>query len=441
MKGRTTRRAFAKTGAAAAALAATFPAPSAEAGAVGANERIRLGFIGVANRGGQLINAFLKHDDVEVAALCDVDRATLAGAAERFDGKAALYGDFRQLLGRRDVDAVVIATPDHWHAVQTITACDAGKDVYVEKPLSITVREGQRMVEAARAKDRVVQVGTHMRSSTLYAGLRDAIASDRIGKVTVSRCFRLSNMYPHGMGRSKPSDPPKTLDWDMWLGPRPERPYQDNITPYKFRWWTLYSSQMANWGVHFLDLMRWLTGELAPASISAMGGRFAVDDDRTIPDTMQTTFEFASGRLGVFGQYEACGNPALPLPDANLEFRGTLGTAYLRYLGGQRVTIVPERGGQFQEPGPRCDSMERDGTDGDLTVKHARNFLDCIKSRRRPAADVEIGHRSTSLALLANISLVAKARIEWDAQRGVILEPKEANELLHYEYRKPWRLE
>jgi predicted dehydrogenase len=431
------RRTFAKAGAATLAAAAS-PRPAAASPAPGANERIRLGFIGVANRGGQLITAFLEHDDAEIVALCDVDQVALGKARERLGGKPAAYGDFRKMLDQTGLDAVVIATPDHWHAIQTIAACDAGKDVYVEKPLSVTIVEGRRMVEAARRNERIVQVGTQMRSSTTFAELGERIASGKLGKVTVSRTFRLSNMYPGGMGRARPSDPPPTLDWDTWLGPRPMRPYQENITPYKFRWWHLYSSQAANWGIHFLDLIRWLTGELAPTSICAMGGQFAVDDDRTIPDTMQVTFQFASGRLAVFGQYEASGNPALPRGD--IEFRGTQGTAYLRYLGGVRYDIVPERGGQFQEPGLRCEPLEVVGKDGDLTVRHARNFLDCIQSRERPAADVEIGHRSTTFSLLANISLAVNARLEWDAGRETILSPSEANNLLHYEYRKPWEL-
>jgi predicted dehydrogenase len=435
MSGEITRRTFTKAGAAATLGLAALQA----ARAAGANNRIRLGFIGVANRGGQLISAFLPHKDMEIVALCDVSKSTLEGAAKRLGGRAAAYGDFRRLIERKDVDAVVIATPDHWHAIQTITACDAGKDVYVEKPLSITIHEGRRMVVAARRNKRVVQVGTHMRSIALYDKLAALVASGKIGKVTVSRTFRLSNMYPAGIGRSRPGPPPADLDWDMWLGPRPARPYQDNITPYKFRWWQLYSSQVANWGVHFIDLIRWMTGELAPASVCAMGGRFAVDDDRTIPDTMQATFEFASGRLAVFAQYEACGNPALPRP-GDVELRGTQGTVYVQYLGGRRFEIVPERGGQFQDRRPRMEPVREEGSGRDPTVLHARNFLDCIKSRQRPRADVEIGHRSTTFSLLANISLATRSRLVWDAENERFTNSDAANGLLHYEYRKPWTL-
>jgi predicted dehydrogenase len=309
--------------------------------------------------------------------------------------------------------------------------------VYVEKPLSITIHEGRRMVEAARRNQRVVQVGTHRRSSELYGRLVEFVHSGKIGKVTVSRAYRLSNMYPTGIGRAKHEPPPADLDWDMWLGPRPKRPYQDNIAPYKFRWWQLYSSQMGNWGVHYLDAIRWVTGELAPSSVCAMGGRYAVDDDRTVPDTMEVVFEFASGRLAVFGQYEASGNPTFPRGE--IELRGTQGTVYVDTKGFE---VVPERGGQFQDREPRMEPMEvkAAGNNASLTALHARNFLDCIKSREKPHADVEIGHRSTTLSLMANISLVTDLRLDWDAQKERFTNHEEANHLLHYEYRKPWKL-
>ncbi len=429
-----TRRTFTRAG-----TAATLGLAASRATKVyGANDRIRVGFIGVANRGGQLMTGFLKHDDVEAVALCDVSKSILGKANERLRGKAAVYGDFRKLIDRKDIDAVVIATPDHWHAIQTIIACDAGKDVYVEKPLSITVLEGRRMVEAARRNKRVVQVGTHRRSSPLYTDLAKMTDSENVvGKITVSRAYRLSNMYLSGIGRAKPATPPADLDWDMWLGPRPERSYQENIAPYKFRWWHLYSSQMGNWGVHYLDAIRWLTGELAPASICAMGGRFAVDDDRTVPDTLEAVFQFGSGRLAVFGQYEASGNPALR--NGEIELRGTQGTVY---VSARSFEIVPERGGQFQDRKPRMKPMRREakGSNRDLTSLHARNFLDCVKSRERPHADVEIGHRSTSMSLLANISLATGLRLEWDAEKEQITNSSEANNMLHYEYRKPWKL-
>jgi predicted dehydrogenase len=306
--------------------------------------------------------------------------------------------------------------------------------VYVEKPLSITIVEGRKMVDAARRNERVVQVGTHRRSSSLYAEAAKLIHDNKLGKVTVSRAYRLSNMYPNGIGKSFPTPRPSELDWDMWLGPRPERPFKHTIAPYKFRWWDLYSSQMANWGVHYLDAIRWLTAEQAPSSVSALGGKFAIDDDRTVPDTMEAAFEFASGRLAIFGQYEASGAPALRRGE--IELRGTQGTMY---IDERSFEVVPERGGQFQDTKPRMTAIERSSSEGDLTVLHTRNFLDCMRSRKEPNADVEIGHRSTTMSLLANMSLAVKQRLEWDADAERITNVS-ANDLLHYEYRKPWVL-
>lgn len=437
MNAKMTRRTFTRETAITLGLAGTSTAAASAARVQGANERIRLGFIGVANRGGQLMDAFLTHDDARIVALCDVDRRAFAKSRPKVEGDVDLEQDFRRLLDRKDIDAVVIATPDHWHAIQTVMACDAKKDVYVEKPLSITVHEGRRMVEAARRNQCVVQVGTHRRSSPLYAQLAQRVQDDRYGKISVSRAYRLSNMYPDGIGKKKPEPPPAELDWDMWLGPRLWQPYQETITPYRFRWWKLFSSQMGNWGVHFLDAIRWCTGELAPSSICAMGGVFAVDDDRTVPDTLEATFQFDSGRIAVFGQYEASGNAIFP--SGEIEMRGTQGTVY---VSAHSFKVVPERGGQFQDREPRMEpeEMSAPGSNAELTARHARNFLDCMRSREKPNADVETGHRSTSFSLLANISLSVGQRLEWDARQERFTDSEEANQLLHYEYRKPWKL-
>jgi predicted dehydrogenase len=426
-----TRRTFTKAGAAATlGLAASRPARVR-----GANERIGLGFIGVGGRGRSLVNTFRACADAEIVALCDVYGPHVELAQKPLEDKAAEYGDFRRLIDRKDVDAVVIATPDHWHAVQTITACEAGKDVYCEKPVSMTVREGRRMVEAARRTEQIVQIGTQRRSSPAFIRLAELVTSGKIGTVTVSRTYLLKNHYPSGIGRKPPVDAPEGLDWEMWLGPRPLRPYQENITPYFFRYWKQYSSQIANMGSHYFDVIRWCLGELAPASVCALGGRFAVDDDRTIPDTMEAVFELPSGGLMTFGQYEACKNPVLRR--GAIELRGSDGTLSIDNLGS--FAVEPERGGQFQKPGPRMEPIEIKEGDKQMDAHHTRNFLDCVKSRRLPSADVEIGHRSTTFALLANISLATRSRIEWDAEREEIVSPREPNALLDYEYREPWK--
>lgn len=438
MNKKISRRTFGKKSA-----AAIFALTAAQAGRVrGANERIRLGFIGVGGRGQQLLAAFSQHADADIAVLCDVSASTLEEARQKHtQGKAEAQGDFRKVIERKDLDAVVLATPDHWHAIQTVMACRAGKDVYCEKPLSKTIFEGRKMIEVARATKRVVQVGTHRRSGESYVEAGKYIAAGKIGKVTVARAFDTTNMFPLGIGKAPASDPPKDLNWDLWLGPRPTRPFQATIAPFKFRWWDPYATRFADNGVHFIDVMRWLTGdEPGPTRVSAMGGRFVIDDDRTIPDVMEGMFQFASGRMLIFGQYETSGNRALPR-QAFAEFRGTQGALYAT---DNSFEVLPERGGRYQDNRDfRAEPLERKfgGGYGQYTVVHARNFLDCMKSRAKPNADVEIGHRSTTMALLANISQVMEATLHWDPNAERITNLPDANQHLHYEYRKPWTLD
>jgi len=430
---RMNRRTFHRTSAATAAGLTALQARQV----LGANNRIRLGIIGVANRGGQLITAFLPHPDAEIVALCDVSASILAKARERLDGKPDAYSDFRKLIEREDIDAVVIATPDHWHAIQTIDACLADKDVYVEKPVSLTVHEGRQMVEVARRTQRVVQVGTHRRSGSLYADAVKLVQDGRIGQVTVTRGYHRSNMYPDGIGKAPPTAPPSDLDWNMWLGPRPTRPYRETIAPYKFRWWKEYCCQISNNGVHSLDMMRWLMNAVGPTSICCMGGKYAVDDDRTIPDTAQTIFQFPEGFLSLFGMYEANGNPTMAR-GGFVELRGTHGTLY---ASDRTIEVVPETGGQFQEKKARMEPIKLKGADGNLTEQHARNFLDCMRTRGTPNADIVQGHRSTAMSLLSKVSLAVGKRLEWDPHSEQITNCAEANDMLHYEYRKPWKLQ
>jgi predicted dehydrogenase len=452
MRSRVTRRDF-SVAALATAAAGAIPAPASAGRIIGANDRVNIGCIGVGNRGVQDLQAFCAHSDARIVGLSDVYEPYLQGKYDQIDPRFKALGkriparqpdfggtvervkDFRRLLDRKDIDAVIIASPDHWHAIQATMACAARKDVYVEKPLSVTVREGRRIVEAARRHDRVVQVGTQRRSSGLYAKLAELVRDGALGKVTAARACYASNMAPNGIGLAPDSTPPEGLDWDMWLGPRPARPFNEEIMPYKFRWWNLYSSQIANWGVHYFDVMRWMVGDSAPTSLSAHGGNFALKDARTIPDTAEVIFELPSGMLMTFGTYEANGQTGLKTGE--IELRGTLGTAY---AGIDRFEIVPERGGAFQDPKPRRKPLVESAKESNdsLDRTHARNFLDCVKSRHRPNADVEIGHRSTTFSLLANIALATRARLDWDAESERFTNNERANEFLDYTYRSPW---
>jgi predicted dehydrogenase len=460
-----TRREFiAKTGmvTAGVALGATSISASAYRNILGANDKVNVGFIGLGNRGSQLLSLFMTQPDARIAAFCDTyepymlrDRnlvdpryikdlgGQIPKLGEKFPDKVAQYADFRKLLDDKTIDAVVIATPDHWHAIQMIGAVKAGKDVYVEKPLTITIKEGRAMVNAAAETKKVVAVGLNRRGAPAFQKLTKEITEGKIGKVTVGSAYRINNMFPNGIGRMKPEAPPKDLNWDMWLGPRAFRPYQYNIAPYNFRWWSDYSSQMGNWGVHFMDVIRWMMGETAPVAISAHGGKLVVDDDRTIPDTMQVTYEFASGKIINFSIYE--GSSGGLFPYGEVELRGTLGTVNAAESG---YRIRPTGNGQFQTFKNTLQAVEYnvkddvlpDGSSGNSTGNLVRNFLDCIKSGQTPLCSIEEGHRSTSFAHLANIALEVKDRLHWDPAKELFTNNAEANKLLHYEYRKPWKL-
>ena len=425
-------------------------------------DKIRVGFIGVGNRGSQLLKLFMENEDCEVAALCDVyepytsrDRSKvnpryladrngqIPNMGEKFEKPPKIYHDYRKLLEDKTIDAVCIATPDHWHALQTIHAIQAGKDVYVEKPLTATIVEGRKMVEVQASSKQVVAVGLNRRGSKTYQKLATEIPNGKIGKVTVARAARISNLFPNGIGNLSPETPPKELDWDMWLGPRASRAYQYNIAPYMFRWWSDFSSQMGNWGVHYMDAIRWMMGETAPVAITAHGGKYVLKHDGDIPDTVQVTYEFASGAIISFCIYEASSGDLFPWGE--IELRGTKGTLLASERG---YRIAPTKSGQFQHWDRLMDAEEfndddtllTDGSSGHGTGNLIRNFLDCIKSRQNPFCTLEEGHRSTSFAHLANIALATKERLQWDAVSEQFTNSNAANELLHYEYRNPWKL-
>ncbi len=429
------RRQFTKAGVAAAGIVATGIHSRVESANIDRNETIGVGFVGVGNRGQQLLNAFSQHDDCKIVAAADVFQPYLDRFQKEQGSHLYVTNEYRNLLDRADIDAIVVATPDHWHALQTINAVSAGKDVYVEKPLAATIVEGQRIVKAAEKFGRVVQVGLQRRSMDSYQRLREFIQDDGAGQITVSRAYRLNNMFPDGMGRRQPASPPAGLNWDRWLGPRQEQPYQDNIAPYKFRWWQNYSSQMGNWGVHYFDVIRWILGEAAPQSAVCIGGNYAIDDDRTIPDTAEAIFELPGGSLLVFGQYEASSTSMLDWGE--LELRGTMGTVHGASSG---FRVLPEKPGQFQKKGPRAEPHEVATTPADATADHVRDFLDCVKSRKQPRCPLIEGHRSTLFAHMANISLATGQRLTWDSEAEIFVNNKQANDLLHYEYRKGYVL-
>ena len=442
------RRTFAKSAAAVGALAA-LPASSR---AAGSNDRVRLGVIGVGNRGDQLLDAFLVHKDAEVVALCDVYEPYLPAARKKAGDKAEVFHDYRKLIEQKDVDAVVIATPDHWHALQFVEACRAGKDVYVEKPLSLTIGEGQKMIAIAQETKRITQVGLHRRSVAWIQDAVKLIRSGTIGKVTVAKCFHLRNESPQGIGSPPDGAPPEGLDWEMWLGPAPKVAYNPNRCLYKFRWfWDYSGGQLTNFGTHYLDVIQWALGQDAPKAVFAVGGKYVVADNRDIPDTMEAVWEY-DGTLVTFSQYNANNAPG-NAKGWELEFRGTKGTLLMHESQGYE--IVPERVREVELPAlnplKRKENTEQARKTqvamqpaslkgkGD-TADHARNFLDSVKGRKVANCPVEVGHASTRATLLAKIALKVGRRILWDAKAERIAGDGEANRLLNYEYRQPWKL-
>ena len=420
---------------------------------LGANDRVSLGFIGLGNRGDQVLSAFLEHGDSQIDHLCDIRQDYMDFAKDRTQNRGArqMTTDYRKLIEDESLDAVVICTPDHWHALMTIQACQAGKDVYVEKPLSLTVVEGRRMVEAVRKYDRVSQVGTHRRSLPWVKQGADFVRGGGLGHVSIADSFYIANDWPNGIGKPADSAPPPGVDWDLWLGPAPELPYNKNRTFYNFRWFNDYSGgQITNFGVHYMDVMQWALGHDAPLSVVAMGGVYAVDDNREVPDTARCLWEFPGGTIVGFQQYNA--NGSRPKRRQEMEFRGTQGTLYM-ISGGFSVEpeVIREHSRYQRTPLDRetergfrnqrrtmIEPLEVEGARG--TEPHARNFLDCVKTRARCNADIEIGHRSTSATLLAKIALKTRKRLEWDRDAERFTNDEAANELLHYEYRKPWEL-
>jgi predicted dehydrogenase len=437
----------------AAALGAVAALQSSGLSALGSNDRVRLGVIGVGNRGDQLLDAFLVHKDAAVVALCDVYQPYLAAAQKKVGGKARLYGDHRKLLEQNDLDAVIIATPDHWHALQFVAACRAGKHVYVEKPLSLTIGEGQKMVSVARQTRRVTQVGLHRRSSANIREAVELVHKGAIGKVTVAKCYHLRNEFPDGIGNPPDCDPPAGLDWDTWLGPAPKVPYNPNRCLYKFRWFNDYSGgQLTNFGTHYLDVIQWALQKDAPKGVFAAGGKFAVHDNRDIPDTLEVVWEYEGGTLVTFSQYNASRSPGNQR-GWELEFRGAKGTLLMQE--GQGYAIVPEPVRTQELPALSPLRRKENAAQGRAaraviegravkgradTADHARNFLDCVKSGKTTNCPVEVGHRSTSTTLLGKIALRRGRYLAWDARHERVLNDEAANRLLTYEYRAPWRL-
>jgi len=422
------RRSFLK--AAGGTLAASVALRGAPAlGGIGANEKIGLGFIGVGGRGSFHLSQFSRMNDVNVAAIADVSEEKRKRAAAGLKGKPVqLFEDFRDLLALKDVDAVVIATPDHWHAICTLLACQAGKDVYVEKPTGQNLRESRAMVTAARKYDRVVQLGTQQRSGPTWIEAVNKVKSGELGKVSLVRawnCWDLKSIHAD-MGNPSDAPTPPGLNYDMWLGPAAKRNFNPRHYDFYFYYFWQYSGGMISaWGVHLFDVVTWAMGPTIK-SVTTTGGKFVFNDARDMPDTAAILFECPNY---VFTYEMRHGNGKDPWGDMDhgLEFYGTKGTIWLNRNG---YTYFPE------EDRKKSAFVRDQGLD----EPHKRNFLDCVRSRQRPNADIELGHLGSIPGYLGNIAYRVGRRITWDGEKETIPGDPEADKLLGREYREPYVL-
>jgi predicted dehydrogenase len=440
-------------------MAALAGSRSGKGSVLGANERIRCGFIGVGGMGRGDLRDFMKCENVEVVAVCDVWQPHVERAVELVSGKAAGYSDFRRVLDRKDIDVVVIATPDHWHAYMMIQACSAGKDVYVEKPLAHNIVEGRRMVEAARQHDRVVQVGTQQRSGKHYQSVVEYIRSGQLGKISRVATWNYQNESPFGMGSFPDCEPPQGLDYDLWLGPAPKRQFNPNRFIFNFRYfWDYAGGYATDWGVHHMDIVQWAMNVQGPNRVSALGGKYHIQDNRETPDTLEVAYEYPT----FLATYSNRILNADPLHDRStgIAFYGTDATLVVDRSGYE---VLPEVRGTFEKPVefykrellaakegrfPNPWGSERDiwmgrtaavrGEGSEQHLAHVKNFLECVKSRKKPASDVEVAHYSTVTTHLANISYQTGRTIRWDSQQEQIVEDHEAAKLLRRNNRTPW---
>jgi predicted dehydrogenase len=424
---------------------------------LGANDRVGLGFIGFGLIGKRHVLDFRDRPDVECVAVAEVHRGRRDEAVALIGGSVRAHDDFRRLLDDPDVDAVVISTPDHWHALMTMMACAAGKDVYVEKPLSLFVREGRWMADLARRHKRVVQVGTQQRSGPHYQKARELVQSGQIGRVVAVRMWYYRNVMP-GFGSPPDGNPPPGLDYDSWLGPAPKRPYNPNRSIYHFRWfWDYSGGQMTNLGQHALDVVHWFLGATAPTAVSSAGGRFALQDNGETPDTQDAMFEYPDW-TATWSEREGSRGAE---PTKGLEFCGTRGSLTISRkgfvltpdpkiapsdaiprFGGPHPVGGPSSTGDHQSASKWTGALEdRSGDEFDQFKRHAGNFLECVRSRRDPISDLEGAHRVVTACHLANLSLRLGRKLRWDADRELVVGDTEANAMLERPYRSPWDAE
>ncbi|MCX6615561.1 MAG: Gfo/Idh/MocA family oxidoreductase [Acidobacteria bacterium] len=406
----------------------------------GANDRVAVGFIGLGAMGSGNLGYAMKVPEAQPVAVCDVYQPHLERAVEaarKRDVQVKAVKDFREIIADRSIDAVCISTPDHWHAYMAVEACKAGKDVFVEKPASKGVEEGLKMVQAARKYNRVVQAGTMQRSGGYFQKAAEIVKSGAIGDITFCHAFQSGRTSRKGFGNPPDSDPPAGLDWDMWLGPAPKVPFNANRWGVKtagfptFRYfWDYAGGAMTDWGVHLIDPLHQCFNDVMPLAISANGSKFYVQDNRDTPDTLLATFRYPN----FLASYES--RTCNPMPMFGPHGSGTS-------IHGTEGTIIVLRRGCWVIPNEKSSlapaTWEKDPAMSEMNVPHWKNFIACIKSREKPISDIETCVRSSTVCLLANLSMRYKSWLDWDEKNWTVAQDA-VKPHLKVPYRSPWKL-
>ena len=432
----TNRRNFIRT---TALATAAFGAFSTILRAGSANEKVVVGLVGCNGMGFSDLTALLKQPNVECAALCDVDRNVLerrAAEVEKIQGKKPiLYNDFRELLDNKDIDAVINATPDHWHALIAIGAMEAGKALYTEKPLANSIQECNLMIAAQKRYNSVVQVGQWQRSDPHWKAAVEYLHAGNIGRIRSVRAWSYVG-WKGSIPVLPDSEVPEGVNYDFWLGPAPKRTFNKNRFHFTFRWyWDYAGGLMADWGVHLLDYALFGMNQYVPKSVMATGGKYAFPDDAMeTPDTCMAVYDF--GDFGVLWDH------TIGIYGANFGNRGH-GVAFVGELG----TLVVDRDGWEVIPETTSTSAKngfagmplQNGTGQGLNL-HVANFLDCIKTGKKTNCDIEIGAHIARISHLGNISYRLGRKVFWDPIKQEFINDAEANELVKAHYRSPWEL-
>ena len=424
-----TRRAFLET--TAAGLAAAAWTDRARAQQAAPSDRIVIGMIGVGGMGSGRLRQFMQHNDVRIGAICDVDKRhvdrAIAGVEKIAGYKPKPFGDFRRLLEDKEIDAVAIVTPDHWHSIPTVRAFEAGKDVFVEKPLSYSIAEGRTMADASFRHKRVTQMGNHIHNDLPnYRRVVEIVRSGKLGRITHVNCWRTARTIAHTT--ENPPTQPSELDYDFWLGPAPRRPYDPFRAHFTYRhFWDYSGGTFIDFWCHIVDLPVWALDLQAPRSVSAVGGRLFLQDPTETPDTLEAVLDYPnlifkfSFRPGPLPGFEHMG-------DIGCLFEGTEGSLVANYQNHE-VWVKGKKVPDFQRP---------DQTIPD-SPGHLREFLDAVKSRNiETTCNIRYGHRLTKPGLLSNIAFRTGRRLQWDDAKERFVGDGDANKYLSRKFRKPY---